>query len=496
MISVQVNKKIIVKVFDVNPPHGYAMLVAKPVTHEISYEVVEPELSEREKEILKKIRGFMVETIDVLMSEIGSREEAEEFLKKRLRDIVKQYHIRVDERELDKLAYYIIRDYLGFGKIDVMMRDPLIEDISCNGVGIPIYVWHREYESIPTNVVFETAEELDSFIIRLAYRTGRMISMARPMLDAVLPDGSRIQMTLGTTVTKHGSTFTIRKFRADPLTIVDMINYNTVSSEMAAFLWFLVENKCSVFVCGGVASGKTTMLNCFSSFIKPDAKIVTIEDTPEVQLYHKNWIRSVTRPASGATGEITLFDLLKMAVRQRPDYIIVGEVRGEEAYTLFQAMATGHLGMATMHAESVSAAIHRLESKPMNIPRPLISELDIITVQARLEKDGKPIRRTLTVTEVVGLDPRTNEIITNEIFKYDPKTDSYRYLGRSYILEKTAKEIGKPMGEVKRDIEMRKTVLEWMARNGIRSFKDVTAVIRDFEANPEEVYKMAKVGSL
>ncbi len=495
MKELQTVRRKILDVFKVNEPFGYAVLTEDPVTHEVRYEVFEPTLTEEEKRILKTIKDLLIEQIDVTMSELGSDEKAEEYLRSQVRKVVKDFKISVDEHSLEKILYYIIRDYIGYGKIDVMMRDHLIEDISCNGIKVPVYVWHRQYESIPSNVYFETEEELDAFVIRLAYRTGRMISIANPMLDATLPDGSRIQMTLGKVVTKHGSTFTIRKFRADPLTIVDMIKFNTVSSEMAAVFWYVIENKHSIFVCGPTASGKTTMLNCLSCFIKPDAKIVTIEDTPELQLYHKNWIRSVTRPSVGASAEISLFDLLKAAMRQRPDYIIVGEIRGEEAYTLFQAMATGHLGMSTLHADSVAAAIHRLETEPMNIPRTLIAGLNLITVQRRMERDGKPVRRTITATEIVGLDPRTNEIITNEVFRYMAKDDTYQYSGRCYLLEKIARNLGKRMKDVMEEVAKRRTILEWMVRNDIRSFKEVTEVIRNFYANPEEVYKAAKVGA-
>jgi len=495
MTNVVVSRKNIVELFDVSKPFGYAAIVEDPVTHEVLYEVVESTITEAEEELFKTIRGFLVETLDIIMSELGSEEEAERYLREKVHEIIRTYRIRVDEKGLEKMLHYLTRDYVGYGRIDVMMRDPMIEDISCNGVEVPIFIWHREHESIPSNVVYTSEEELDSFIIRLAYRTGRMISIARPVLDATLPDGSRINMTLGREVTRHGSTFTIRKFRADPLTITDMIRYNTVSSEMAAIFWYLIENRHSIFVCGATATGKTTLLNVFSSFIEPDMKIVTIEDTPELQLHHKNWIRSVTRPSVGSSSQIDLFDLLKTSLRQRPDYIIVGEIRGQEAYTLFQAMATGHLGMSTLHADSVAAAIHRLETEPMNIPRTLISGLNVITIQRRLEKEGRPIRRTVTVTEIVGIDPATDEILSNEIFRWDAAADSYRYSGRSYLLEGIAKGLGLTMREVRDDIERRRMVLEWMARRGIRNFHDVTEIIRSYYADPDEVYRITRVGT-
>ncbi len=273
---------------------------------------------------------------------------------------------------------------------------------------------------------------------------GKNISVASPILDASLPDGSRIQLTYGNEVTRRGSTFTIRRFKVDPITISDLIALNTLSSEMAAYLWYIIENRASVLVAGGIACGKTTMLNCLSMFIKPEMKIVSVEDTQELNLPHENWVPSLVRLSfeheEKSAGNITLFNLLKAAVRQRPDYIIVGEVRGEEAYTRFQAMATGHLGMCTIHAESVESAISRLESEPMNIPRPLIAMTDVIMVMARTEIDGKPARRTLTSTEIAGIDPISKKILTEEVFRWKAKEDIFEYLGHSNLLEKHMKK--------------------------------------------------------
>jgi flagellar protein FlaI len=346
--------------------------------------------------------------------------------------------------------------------------------------------------------VFNEEEKLDSFIIRLAYMAGRNISIASPILDASLPDGSRIQLTYGKEVTRRGSTFTIRRFRVDPLTISDLIAFNTVSSEMAAYLWYIIENKASVIVAGGVASGKTTMLNCLSMFIKPEMKIVSVEDTPELNLPHENWIPSVVRLGFGHDdrkgGNITLFDLLKAAVRQRPDYIIVGEVRGEEAYTLFQAIATGHLGMSTIHAESVQAVINRLESEPMNIPRPLIAMIDAIMVIERTETEGKPVRRTTTTTEVLELDRETRKIQTNEVFSWNLNKDDFVFSGHSDLLIRHGKKKGITKKEVKDELNCRRIVLEWMVEKGIRHYSDVANVIREYYANSKRVYQKARVG--
>jgi len=486
------------EVYPIQEPYVYAAIVKDPKTQKIMYEIIEPTLQKDEEERLKEIKTFLIDELNVSLKEIETKEKAENYLKEKTKETIKKYRIKVPPEAIDKLIYYIIRDFLGYGKIDALMKDHLIEDVSADGVNIPLYVWHRMYESLPTNIIFEDEAELNSFVIRMAYLAGKNISIASPILDASLPDGSRIQLTYGSEVTRRGSTFTIRRFKVDPLTISDLIAFNTLSSEMAAYLWYLIENRASVIVAGGVAAGKTTMLNCLSMFIKPEMKIVSVEDTHELNLPHENWIPSVVRLGFGHEdkkgGSITLFDLLKAAVRQRPDYIIVGEVRGEEAYTLFQAMATGHLGMSTLHAESVEAVINRLESEPMNIPKPLIAMIEVVMVIARIEKDGKPARRATTTTEVLELDPKTKSIPTEEVFSWNPREDKFVFSGYSSLLERQMKKLGVTKGEVKLELNRRKIVLEWMVHKGIRRHTDVANVIREYYANPKRVFQKARVG--
>ena len=476
----------------------YAAIVKDKETQKIRYEIIEPTLQKDEEKYLHEIKTFLMDEIDVNLKAIESKEKAENYLRQKIKELIKKYHIKIPAEAVDKLTYYIIRDFIGYGKIDPLMRDPLIEDISTDGVNIPVYVWHRLYESLPTNITFTDAAELDSFVVRLAYLAGKNISIAAPILDASLPEGSRIQLTYGREVTRRGSTFTIRRFRSDPLTISDIITFNTISSEMAAYLWYLIEHRASVLVSGGVASGKTTMLNCLSMFIKPEMKIVSVEDTQEINLPHENWIPSVVRAGfkgnERQSGTITLFDLLKAAVRQRPDYIIVGEVRGEEAYTLFQAMATGHLGMCTIHAESAEAVINRLESEPMNIPKPLIAMTNVILVMERTEVDGKPARRVSDATEVKGFEPRSNEVLTEEVFHWNPKVDKFVSSGNSTLLEKHMKKKGLTEQDIKRELKYRKTVLEWMVKQGIRHHNEVAKIIREYYANPNRVFQKARVG--
>ncbi len=460
--------------YDVNAPYAKIRIVKEDGA--IKYQVVEVQLSDDEKKKLKEIGELLVEELDVDVKRLGGNENAAAYIRKLVEKIIKNYKIKITPDALDRLMYYVTRDFVHFDKIDPLMRDPWIEDISCNGMGIPIYIWHRKHESIPTNVIFNTSEELDKFILKLSYMTGRAISIAQPVLDATLPDGSRVQMTYEKEVTRRGSTFTIRKFRE-------------------AWYWYIIEKQASVIVVGGTASGKTTCINTLAMFIKPNAKIVSIEDTSEIQLPHENWLSSVVRTGFGVTGEvseITLFDLLKNAMRQRPEYIIVGEVRGNEAYTLMQAIATGHGGLATLHADSAEAAIHRLESEPMNIPRPLIPTIDVIGVQTRVQVGDKSVRRMVNIAEVVGLDPTTKDVLTNDVFKWNPKTDTYVFYGRSYVLENIMKRHGYKHEEVMEELNNRRLVLEWMVRNNIRDFKDVVEVIRTYYVNPQQLLDRVK----
>jgi flagellar protein FlaI len=485
------------EVYPLQEPYSYAAISRDPQTGGLRYLVIEPTLRESERGLLTKIKTVLVEELKVDLKSLSVKDKAEHYLREQVERIIKDYKIVIEPETLDKLMYYISRDFIHFGKIDPLMRDHMIEDISADGIGIPLYIWHREYESIPTNLAFNDGRDLDSFVTKLAYLSGRHISIATPMVDASLPDGSRIQLTYSKEVTRRGSTFTIRRFRADPLTIADLISFGTVSAQMSAYFWYLIERKMSLLIGGGTASGKTTSLNALSMFIVPDFKVISIEDTAELNLPHENWIPSVARTGFGAVGspaEISLFDLLKAAMRQRPDYIIVGEVRGTEAYTLFQSMATGHGGLSSMHADSVTAAIHRLESEPMNIPPTLIMTLDVIAMQSRVRVAEHSTRRMTHIAELVRIDPVSKEILINDVFRWEPKNDKFAYSGRSYALEKIVERHGVPMDVIRKELDRRKTVLEWLVKVGIRRYTDVSAVIRDYYADSTKMYEKARLG--
>jgi flagellar protein FlaI len=477
-------------------PYAYAAITHDPNTGGMLYFLIEPTLLDEDKALYKRISNFLIEELDVDVRKIPTKEEAEKILRMKVNEIVKSYKIKVEAEVLDKLMYFLARDFVYHGRIEPLMKDHMIEDISCDGPNVPIYIWHRQYESMPTNVIFEDPKDLDSFVVKLAYLSGKHVSIASPMVDGGLADGSRVQITYSKEVTRHGSTFSIRRFRADPMTITDLITLNTITSEMGAFFWYTVEKKACTLVTGGTASGKTTLLNCISMYILPDDKIVTIEDTPELNIPHKNWISAIARVgfgASGSSAEISLFELLKAAMRQRPDYIIVGEVRGDEAFTLFQAMATGHGGLSSLHADSVLAAIRRLESAPLNIPRTLLPTLNLIGIQQRMKVAGKPVRRLIHVAEVLGIDASSGELDLNDVFRWDPRTDSFTYSGRSHIIERLAERSGVALNVVQEELLHRKTVLDYMVKTQIRRYTDVGAMIRDYYADPHRVYEKARL---
>jgi flagellar protein FlaI len=487
------------EVFPLIEPYAYAAITHDPTTGGMLYYVIETTLLDDDKALYSRIRSLLVEELDVDLRKIPTKEDAQKLLRSKVDSIVETYKIKIEAEALDKLMYYLTRDFIHHGRIEPLMRDHMIEDISCDGPGVPIYIWHRKYESFPTNVKFDDEKELDNFVVKLAYLSGKHISIASPMVDGGLADGSRVQLTYSKEVTRRGSTFSIRRFKADPLTVTDLINFNTFTSDMAAYFWYAVEKKACILLTGGTASGKTTLLNCVSMAILPDDKIVTIEDTPELNIPHKNWISSIARlgfGAIGSTAEISLFDLLKAAMRQRPDYIIVGEVRGEEAFTLFQAMATGHGGLSSLHADSVAAAIRRLESSPLNIPRTLLPTLQLIGYQARVKIAGIPARRLVHLAEVLGVDASSGELDINDVYRWDPKTDSFSYSGRSQTVERLAERSGVALDVVQEEIRHRKTVLEFMVKKNIRRYSEVGSLIRDYYADPNKVYEKARLGML
>ncbi|MFI5414208.1 MAG: type II/IV secretion system ATPase subunit [Candidatus Lutacidiplasmatales archaeon] len=441
------------------------------------YEVIEPPLSPIEKELMDRLKVVLIDLFEPL-PELDADTKRRE-LRRMVDDQFHEWEMSPSPTTKGRIIYYLERDFIGYGIVDVPMTDSEVEDISCDGVGIPLYIYHRKYGSIRSSLKFADSLTLDDYVVWLAQRSGKHISVASPMLDATVPDGSRLQATLGMHVTKRGSSFTIRRFRDNPFTPVDLLKFRTMSPDMMAYLWIAIESGQSMMVCGGTASGKTTTLNATLLFIPPQMKIVSIEDTRELNLPHENWVPSLTRAGFGAKnlvsgkapGEIDMFDLLAAALRQRPQYLMVGEVRGAEAFIVFQAMATGKTCYTTFHAESVSAMVHRMENPPISLPRSLVSALNLVLLQRQVKVGNKMTRRVQSLTEIVGLDPETNELITNSVYSWNPGDDTFLFSGHSYVYERVAILKNLTMKEMEREVRQRTEILEylkWLEARGTR----------------------------
>jgi flagellar protein FlaI len=481
----------------ITEPYTYTRLLYNKILHEYSYEVIEPLLDSKELEILNLVeRKFIEEVLEGLHDK--TKEERVEYLKKEVNRIIEELDLKVKKLSKEKIHYYCIRDLIGYGKIDVLMIDTMIEDISCDGPKVPIYIYHRAYGSMKTNLIFEDEKELDRFVIMLAQKCGKHISVASPMVDATIPDGSRLQATLAREVTTRGSSFTIRRFRANPLTPADLVKFGTLSAEMVAYCWLAIQYGESMLISGGTASGKTTTLNAILLFIPPQMKIVSIEDTREINIPHENWIAGLTRGGfrgkyAGGAGEIDMFELMKASLRQRPQYIIVGEVRGKEAYIIFQAMATGKATYSTIHADSVQAIIHRLENPPISLPRILVSALNIVLLQAQVKIGDKLARRVTRIAEIVGIESDTKEIITNTIFEWESAKDKFRYLGYSKLLDKIAYLRNISAEEVKEEFARRTEIVTWMTKKNISDYREVASIVSAYYKDPEAVIKKARM---
>ena len=537
---------------------GFRRIIQNLETGEYLYAIYEPTLNDHEKEIRKELthlfkmladidvtgqnveerKKYLQETLDQIISDNDIKfypKEKKENEKKSFKDYFKFSNKKspdsqkksssfsfkkifkrkdseertVEKEKLDKIAdqskekilYHLFREFLGYGTIDIAMIDEGIEDISCDGPDVPIFLYHKKYDEITTNIVFDSAEELDSFVVRLSQISGKQISIFSPIVDGKLPDGSRLQATLAKTVTK-GSTFTIRRFHSKPLTPVDLIRFQSFSLDMAAYFWMAIENGASILFCGGTASGKTTALNALSLFIPAAHKIITIEDTREISLPHKNWIAGTTRQGfSGAdeskTGkDIDMFDLIRAALRQRPKVIMVGEVRGREAYSLFQAMATGHTSYSTVHASTIHTLIQRLENPPISLPRALLTSLDIIVFQNAIDISKKMVRRMTSVTEVIKLDSDTNQLIFMEPFKWISKTDDrFDKAGGSKILNSIRLQNDWTEENLEEELKNRKTVLQWMLEKEKIDFREVSRIIAEYDIHPEKILEQARIGA-
>jgi len=479
-----------VEVYPIYPPYVYARIIYNREEYEYIYELLEPPLTEEEEELLQGIKDTLERTLTYNWK-IMTRKDKEQYLRDSVDSFLRSREMKIDKISKEKIMYYVVRDYIGYQKIDGLIRDELIEDISCDGIKIPIYIYHRKYQSMKTRLMFNDDDELNSFVVYISQKCGKQISVAEPILDGTTEEGHRVQATYGREVTTRGATFTIRRFKERPFTPTELVLYGTASPEIVAYFWLMVEQGESAIVIGGPACGKTSTLNAFAMFIPPAAKIVSMEDTREINLPHQNWIPGTTRSGTGeatltgkAAGEIDMYDLVRAALRQRPNYIIVGEVRGKETYTMFQAMATGHTTYSTMHADSIVSMINRLENPPINCPRILMTALNNVIIQKIVRVRDTIARRITQVVEIVGFEPETNELITNVVFEWEQDKDIHRFKGHSYLFDKIMTMKNLTHNEMIEEFNRRKDIVRYWVKKNVLDYREIWKTINDYYRDP------------
>jgi len=464
------------------------------------YVPIEPTILSDYESLMEIIEGLLVEAVHKF-HQPSNKEEQKEVLLNALDRVVKVVspgtvrkadggwgkpgsRMALGQEDLDAVRYLILRDKIGLGIIQPLILDPNIEDISCSGLG-PVFIEHKVFKALKSTIIFDKHEDLDAFLRRTSERINKPVTYRKPIVDATLPDGSRVNIVYGEEVSKRGSNFTIRKFTATPLSVMDVVSGGSCTYQMIAYLSIMIEEGMNMWVSGETASGKTTLLNALTTFIPNDAKIVTVEDTPEVQIPHPNWLREVVRGAAGEAASVTMFDLLKAALRQRPNEIIVGEIRGEEGNIAFQAMQTGHAVMATFHAATVEKLIQRVTAAPISVPKSYIDNLNLVVIASAVKlPNGKIGRRILSINELFGYDSVTDSFSYAETFHWDPISDVHEFTGymNSYLLEnKVAPARGIPPNQRRRiynEIDRRAKVLEKLHKSsGITDFYELYKVI-------------------
>lgn len=454
---------------------------------DLVYDVEEPLLNEGDKETIRKLEDAMIELINVNVVTEKTPEKIMEYVDKTAKFLISELNLKIEEGSYEKIFYYLYRDFVGFNEIEPLLRDYFIEDIECNGANTPIYIVHRNYHNIRTTLRFKEIDHLSSFVEKLAQRSGKYVSYSEPLLDGTLPDGSRVNATYTQDVTSKGPTFTIRKFTTVPWTPIQLISFNTLSPEMLAYFWMLVQYKANIFIAGGTASGKTTLLNAIAFFIPPESHVVSIEDTRELNLPRENWIPAVARVAmsKGGVGEIDLFDLLKNSFRQNPNYVIVGEVRGKEAFVLFQGMASGHPSISTMHADSVDTLIKRLETPPIELSPTLVNSLDCVAIMTHALIKKNETRRLREIVEIVNVKG-DGLVLTNTPFVWNPAQDSFYFKKESKVFEKISVRYGLTIEELQKEFANRSKLIYELYRRKIFGFDEVRKVVVDY-------YRDAKV---
>jgi flagellar protein FlaI len=484
------NQFQVVKEYPLKAPFSYAKILYDEKDSKFQYFVDEIKLNFDEEKIYKDMYTFVEQSLDSL------EPTKEEKFDVHLNDVIKKHEgffISNPVASMEKVKYFLKKDIMGYGEIDALMHDPNIEDISCSGPNLPLYVWHRNYDSISSNVSFESHQKLNSFVTRIVFKSGKHVSTAHPISDLALTGNHRISVLYQKEITPKGTSFTIRKFKEDPYTIIDLIEFGTIDLEIAAYLWMMVEAKMSIMIIGPTGSGKTTVLNAIAGLVSENDKLFSVEDVAEINLPHDNWFSLISRSGYGSNdeGEIGLYELIKSGVRHRPDYIIVGEIRGSEAYVMFQAMATGHGGLCTMHADSLESASKRLQQKPMSIPPAYFSLMNCALVIKRVKDKStkKSMRRVISIEEI------SNDSTPNSVIQWNPKSDYFDHsLDASKNLKKISEHTGEEFDDIIKEHHKRTNILKWMSSNNIREHKAVTGMIRKYYNDPKSILKKINYG--
>ncbi len=474
--------------YAVIPPFAFVHIYWDSKTYDVVYEVEEPSLDAKESKYREQILETIRDMIDFDTTIEKDTDKLLEYIDEKFKLIAFELGLNLSYENYKKIYYYLVRDFIGFNEVEPLLRDYFVEDIECNGAEGPIYIVHRVFRNLRTNVVFKEIDKLESFVEKLAQRSGKHVSYAQPILDASLPDGSRVNATYTKDITSRGPTFTIRKFTKTPWTPSQLIGFRTLSPEMLAYIWMLVEHKMNLLIAGGTASGKTTLLNAMAFFIPPESRVVSIEDTRELNIPRENWLPSVVRGATGVggIGEVDLFALLRSSFRQNPDYVIVGEVRGKEAYVLFQGMASGHSSISTMHADSVDTLVKRLETPPIELSPTLLNILDCVCVMTHAIVQKHETRKLKEVVELINVTPE-GIAVTNTPFVWNPSNDQFYFKKGSKIFEKISRRVGISVEELQREFQRRTQLLYRMYERKIFDFQKFQDLIMQYYKKPGEV---------
>jgi archaeal flagellar protein FlaI len=433
-------------------------------------------ISETTKLILEKIRQEFISKLDTTALEraesasenMSSLELLKVQFETEIRTLIKKYFPQIPKDTEDMLVNYLLEENLGLGKIEILLKDPNLEEIVVNSHTEPVWVYHRKHSWLKTNIRILTEARIRHYAMTIGREIGKEITNLSPLMDAHLLSGDRVNATLYP-ISSRGNTITIRKFAEDPWTITKFIKEGTISLSAAALLWMAVQNELSILIAGGTGSGKTSMLNVIANFFPPNQRVISIEDTRELTLPNTlHWVPLETRlPNPEGKGEVAMLDLLVNSLRMRPDRIIVGEIRRQrEAQVLLEAIHTGHSVYATIHANDAHEVITRLTNPPINIPKPMVASLALIVVQNRNRRTGK--RRTLQVAETLSTGD------TNVLLQHDVYSDRLVKVGESEsVIEKIRLYTGMTPEQISKDLDEKSRILKWLILHNMENVDEI-----------------------